>query len=289
MTRAFSPGLDALTLLLADAPEQPHLNINFLFPSDTAVIRILDASPHEEQTTSPTHLERLSDLLDTYANFSVTLQWLPKKIPFIGFKRARQFAFEAICTADLTHLPEPHTIKRQKEATKRVAISAWTNRWQSAPRTSFAYRTALRKPPDGNLHPTLCLLATSLPPHTTQTGPVGPLRSTPNPTERNKTQDKVKFSRLTHSHTLPFYHRSRFYRGIHPTVFPLPHARTSGLPMRRANPNNRAHAPQLPTLHCRVPKASHGQWPHPYAPAALLPTEAHSSAAPFLGGDWCLR
>ena len=98
MIWAFSPGLDALTLFLTDTTEQSHktINFHFLFPSETALARILDASPHGEQATSLTHLERLSNLLDTYTDTNITLQWLPKKIPFIGFQRARQLAFEAV-------------------------------------------------------------------------------------------------------------------------------------------------------------------------------------------------
>ena len=196
MIQALSPGLDALTLLLATLPEQQRLTANFLFPSDSALARVLDASPHGEQATSLTHLERLNDLLGMHTNVNIILQWLPAKIPFIGFQRARQLAFEAIHTANLAHTIEPHTIKSQKEKSKSAAISEWATRWHEAPRTSFTYRTTLLEPPDRKLHSTFQPLATPHSPQPQDTDPPGRIT---NPNECDRAQEKVKFSRLTHS------------------------------------------------------------------------------------------
>ena len=92
--------------------------------------------------------------MDTYPNLNITLLWLPRKIPFVGFKRAKQLALEAICMAEPKPNDEPHTIKHLKKKTKENTIAKWTEHWHSTPHTLLAYRTALTKPPDGRLHPT---------------------------------------------------------------------------------------------------------------------------------------
>jgi hypothetical protein len=63
------------------------------------------------------------------------------------------WAYEAIRTADLREIEEPHSIKWQQKETKDAAVMTWAERWHSAPRSSLAYRTALTKPPDGRPHP----------------------------------------------------------------------------------------------------------------------------------------
>jgi hypothetical protein len=85
---------------------------------------------------------------------NIRLLWLPRAIPSVGFKRAKQLALEAIHTADLRDIEEPHSIKNQKQKTKQAAIATWSERWHEAPRSSLAYQTALTKPPDGRPHPT---------------------------------------------------------------------------------------------------------------------------------------
>jgi hypothetical protein len=107
MTRALTPGLDTLTIFLAIKPVQYNALVVFLIPSNSALNRALDTSPHEEQAVSIGHLTKLGELLTTYPNTQVRLQWLPRKVPFIGFRRARQLAFEAICIADPADLCEP--------------------------------------------------------------------------------------------------------------------------------------------------------------------------------------
>ncbi|KAI0266579.1 hypothetical protein BGY98DRAFT_939093 [Russula aff. rugulosa BPL654] len=105
---------------------------------------MLDATPHEEQKTSIGHLTKL-----------VRLQWLPRMVPVEGLQRARQLAFEAICTTDPTELRAPQSIKKQKEAAKRAAIAEWEKRYYNNPRTTMAFKTALQNPPDGKAHHTL--------------------------------------------------------------------------------------------------------------------------------------
>jgi hypothetical protein len=63
-------------------------------------------------------------------------------------------ALEAIRVADVTDLQEPPTLKKQKEQTKREAISIWEGRHYNGPHTSFAYQTAIQGPPDGKAHHT---------------------------------------------------------------------------------------------------------------------------------------
>ena len=92
--------------------------------------------------------------MDTYPNLSIRLLWFPRKIPFVGFKRAKQLAFEAICTAVLDEIDEPYSIKNQKKKTEEDAIASWAEHWHQMPCTSLTYQTALTEPPDGNPHPT---------------------------------------------------------------------------------------------------------------------------------------
>ena len=114
MTRSLTPGLEALATLLATKSAQYRALIVFLLPSVLALNKILDISPHDEQAASLGHLMKLGELFHTYPNITVRLQWLPRKVPFIGFRRARQLAFEAIRTADTTDLHELQSIKSRK-------------------------------------------------------------------------------------------------------------------------------------------------------------------------------
>ncbi|KAI0262661.1 hypothetical protein BGY98DRAFT_1086401 [Russula aff. rugulosa BPL654] len=186
LTRSLGPAFDTLTLLLAAEPEQANILTNILIPSGAALNKVLDASPHEEQEVSLRHLAKLSEILTTYPNAHIRLQWLPRKGPSDGFRRAKQHALEAIRTTDIATLNEPQTIKQQKENTNRKAMTLLTERWHQNPRTSHAYRTALLEPPDGKHHPTF-------------------QPSRPKPTSGTATRDntptrpKAKFKRLTHA------------------------------------------------------------------------------------------
>jgi hypothetical protein len=113
--RALTPGLDAIALHLANNPAPPHETITILLSSSSALSRALDPSTHEEQEVSLRHLRSLGEILNTFPNINVILQWLPKKIPFVGFHRAKQLAMEAIRTADPANLKDPPTIKKQQK------------------------------------------------------------------------------------------------------------------------------------------------------------------------------
>ena len=152
--RSFIPALDVLADFLVTQPNDPQHNILIFLSSNFAVQRVLDASTHEEQAVSIDCLTRIGELFDAHPNVNIRLLWLPRNIPSVGFKRAKQLAYEAIRTADLREIEEPHSIKRQQKETKDAAVMTWAERWHSAPRSSLAYRTALTKPPDGRPHPT---------------------------------------------------------------------------------------------------------------------------------------
>jgi hypothetical protein len=122
-------------------------------------------------------MKRLSNTLDLYPNTNIVFLWLPRKTNFVGFKRAKQLALEAIRTANPDEIIEPHTINNQKEATKDAAIRAWGERWHHLPHTSKAYQTALTSPPDGKPHHTLYIAHE----------------------ENTEGEPQAKFSRLTHS------------------------------------------------------------------------------------------
>jgi ribonuclease HI len=178
--RSLHSGLDALTTFLdSDATQQQKL-ITITIESGVAINRALDASPHEDQGESLKILRRLSDFLERFPNANITLLWLPRKVPFVGFKRAKQLALEAARTANLNDVAEPQTINSQKKASRDAVVTTLIERWHQSPQTSMAYRTALNAPPDGKTHHSF------QPNHQTA------------PTEMGNTTT-AKFSRLTHS------------------------------------------------------------------------------------------
>jgi Reverse transcriptase (RNA-dependent DNA polymerase)/Endonuclease-reverse transcriptase len=182
-TRALTPALDTIAIHLSNKPAQHQETFKILLSSNLALHRALDPSTHEEQATSLSHLERLSALFNTHPNTNIILQWLPKKIHFAGFRRAKQKALSAIRSFNTDTIQEPPSIKKLKETAKDKATAAWAEKWHLAPRNSLAYRTALRAPPDGRTHHTF-----------------HPERLMNKQPERVRGEKKlIKFSRLTHS------------------------------------------------------------------------------------------
>jgi hypothetical protein len=188
MLRALHSGIDTLTSFLDTHPAEQHKLTAIASPSETALKRALDASPHKDQEESIKILEKLGTLIDKYPDINITLLWLPRKSPFIGFQRARQLALEAVRTADLTNFNEPETLGNQLKQAEHAAVTAWEARYNQAPHTSMVYRTALTTPPDGKTHHTFHTKLTAIPSTTDNT--------TADPTIEGP---KAKFSRLTHS------------------------------------------------------------------------------------------
>ena len=154
LLRALQVGLNTLTSSLNELDTRQPNFVTITLLSGAAINRALDVSPHNDQNVSIAIMKSLSVILTHHLNTNIVFLWLPRKITFIGFKRAKQLALEAICIANLTEIIEPHTINNQKEATKEAAIAAWGNKWNKLPHTSKAYQTALTSPPDGKSHPT---------------------------------------------------------------------------------------------------------------------------------------
>jgi hypothetical protein len=71
-------------------------------------------------------------------------------------------------------------------------MSLLTERWHKNPRTSHAYQMALREPPSGKHHPTFQ-------PTRQKPRPNANVNEPPAQPGQEDRQDKVKFSRLTHS------------------------------------------------------------------------------------------
>ena len=182
-TRALTPALDAISSHLTNKPAQLQETFKIFLSSNPALCRTLDPSTHEEQATALGHLGKLGELLAKYPNTTFTLQWLPRKIKFSGFRRAKQKALTAIRSAALADLEKAQSIKKQKQTAKEQAITAWAMKWHLAPRTSLAYRTALRTPPDGRTHHTF--------------HPEREINKRPEQAQGEK--KLVKFSRLTHA------------------------------------------------------------------------------------------
>jgi hypothetical protein len=151
--RALTPALDVLADFLSTQQFEVPLKVFIASPSNCTISKALNTNPHHEQSVTIENVEKLGELLTAFPHVNIQLLWLPRSIPFVGFKRAKQLALEAIRTADPNPEEEPHTIKHQKQKTKQAAIASWAKRWHESPRTSLAYRTALTRPPDGRTHP----------------------------------------------------------------------------------------------------------------------------------------
>jgi hypothetical protein len=156
-TRSLSPGLELLADFLSSQAEKdapiPREAI-IIFPHTTAPKKMLDPTPHAEQPIAIGHLNSIGEILRNQYAPNIKLLTLPRNIPFIGFKRAKQLAMEAIRVADLDEIVEPQTIQSQINKTNEETINKWAERWHQNPRTSWVYQTALTKPPDGRPHPT---------------------------------------------------------------------------------------------------------------------------------------
>src|SRR5258707_2521431 len=148
------PALDILTNFLNSVPLVPQGDFIITLPSNFAVSKALDASPHEDQVATLNYLETLSELLTSFPEINIWLLWLPRSGPFVSFRRVRQLALKAIHITDLNTDEETHSIKDQKRRTKGVATISWAEQWHQELCTSLAYRTALMLPPNGKPHPT---------------------------------------------------------------------------------------------------------------------------------------
>ena len=124
--RALPVALKILADFLMTHQPESTLKVLIATHSSFAVNKALKVNPHEEQEASIKCLTQLGELMDTYPNLNITLLWLPRKIPFVGFKRAKQLALEAIRMAEPKPDDEPHTIKHQKKKTKENTIAKWT-------------------------------------------------------------------------------------------------------------------------------------------------------------------
>ena len=206
LTHSITPGLSTLSSFLDTRPADTQTHITFLIPSGPALNRMLDASPHDEQAAAINQLEKMGAILTTHPNISINVQWSPRKIPFVGFHRAKQLALEAIRTATLMDIEEPQTIKKQKQDIEVKAIAKWAERWHKDPRTSLAYRTALVGPPDGRTH------------HTFQPRTARDAKSGDN----TQTKAKTKFTRLTHT-TLYRFITGHAFTGEYTRRFYPPH------------------------------------------------------------------
>ena len=128
-------GLDILMDYLTAHNAQAHTKAIIHLPSCFAINRALDANPHEEQQVSINHLHQIDNLLHVFPHMNITLMWLPRSIPFVGFKRAKQHTLKTIHIADITMLKDPHTIKCQKEDTKHQVVKEWMDHGTSCPET----------------------------------------------------------------------------------------------------------------------------------------------------------
>ena len=132
MIHSLSLALNLLTHFLAVGPANAHIPLIILIPSMLAMNRATDASPHEEQGVGLHHLEKLGELLTSYPAANVRLQWLSRKLPFVGH-RVKQLAFEAICIADLTRIEEPHTIRRFRHQMGHARAEVFSERLPPIP------------------------------------------------------------------------------------------------------------------------------------------------------------
>ena len=66
--------------------------------------------------------KKIDNILHFHPNSTIHLLWLPKAISFVGFRRVKQLAMEAIQTADLEEVDKPHSINKQKCKTKVAVV-----------------------------------------------------------------------------------------------------------------------------------------------------------------------
>ena len=134
--QALHSGLDMLTCFLDNLVRWESNFVTISLPLGVAVDKALDVSPHADQKESILILRRLSVIFDVHPNTNVVLLWLPKKVSFVGFKRTKQLALEAICMTIFNEIEKPHSINKQREKTKDDAIAAWAEQWHQSPHTS---------------------------------------------------------------------------------------------------------------------------------------------------------
>jgi hypothetical protein len=139
--QALNLALDVLTDFLTSHQLTDPLTVSITSLSNFAITMVLNTTPHEEQNITIGHLEKLGKLMTAFPQMNFPPLWLPRTIPFVSFKRAKQLALEAIRTAEPNPGDDPHTIKHQKKKTKEAAIllglaagtSCHMPRWHTEP------------------------------------------------------------------------------------------------------------------------------------------------------------
>lgn len=129
LLQALQSGLNTLTHFLDNLTTWQSNFVTIALPSGDTINKALDVSPHGDQEESILIMRRLSVILESYPNTNIILLWLPSKINFEGFRRAKQLALDTICTANINKLIEPHTINNQQEMIKNATIVVWTEKW----------------------------------------------------------------------------------------------------------------------------------------------------------------
>ena len=148
------PALSTVTDFLASQQATTQQNFLILTPSTLTITRALDTSAHKEQVVMLECLNKLSIIFENYLNMNIRLLWLPRSIPFVRFRRAKQLALESICTAAFITEDEPHLIRSQRERAKEKVLATWAEQWDQDPCISLTYQTVLTKLPNECQHPT---------------------------------------------------------------------------------------------------------------------------------------
>ena len=160
--QSLTAGLNILTDHLTSQDPNAHASVVICLASNHTVSKVLDTTPHIDQQISIAHTEQLDNILHFHPNSTIHLLWLPKAIPFIGFRRAKQLAMEAIWTADLKEVDEPYSINELKCKMKVAAVKEWMQQWHQAPHESLIYCTALTELPNGRVHPSFNITRTKV-------------------------------------------------------------------------------------------------------------------------------
>jgi hypothetical protein len=85
-----------LTEFLTTQQAEAQLEVIIASPSNLAISKVLNTSPHEEQDITIKCLGKIGEIITAYPNTNIKLLWLPRTTSFVGFKRAKQLALEAI-------------------------------------------------------------------------------------------------------------------------------------------------------------------------------------------------
>jgi hypothetical protein len=151
---AFRPTLALVDNYLKSYPYEGPV---YIFNSTKATVsKYADTRPGPDQPTQLDIVWYIDLILRTHADITLRISWFKHEDAREAYRNTKKMAHDAMNK----HINADHkqiSINYQRQQTKMEAISKWEEQWHANPCTSLAYRTTYTKPPDGRLHPILCI------------------------------------------------------------------------------------------------------------------------------------